>query len=258
MRTNEQCQSCGMPINSEELAGTAANGSLVYDYCKYCYQNGSFTQPDITMEDMIRLSIPFLLQEGWEEEAARSMLSKTLPLLKRWAAQEAEAPSSSIQPLKFVEKEAITLAGKAVRTTNAAEMSGQGHIPSLWASFLQGSKEIGPSGPIYGCYTDYENGVFGKYTYLLGHIVPPGDKIPDGLSSVTLPAARYAVFRTAHGPLHQVVAEAWQRIWQWSASVQGLERTFSGDFELYNEFAGNAASGQADIYIAVRSTIRHH
>ncbi|MFB5763171.1 effector binding domain-containing protein [Paenibacillus medicaginis] len=185
MRTNEQCQSCGMPINSEELAGTAANGSL-------------------------------------------------------------------IQPLEFVEKEAFTLAGKAVRTTNAAEMTGQGLIPGLWASFLQEDKEHKPSGPVYACYTDYENGVYGKYTFLLGHIAPPGDKIPDGLSPVTLPAARYAVFRTEYGPLHQVVAEAWQRIWQWPASVQGLERTFSGDFELYNEFAEDAGSGQADIYIAVR------
>lgn len=259
MITNEQCQSCGMPIHSEELAGTAANGSLVYDYCKYCYQHGGFTQPDITMEDMIRLSIPFLLQEGWEEEAARSMLSKSLPLLKRWADQGAEAHSSSIQPLKFIEKEAFILAGKAVRTTNAAEISGQGLIPDLWASYLQESTEIGPSGPIYGCYTDYENGVFGQYTFLLGSAVSQGEEIPDGLSSVTLPAARYAVFRTEYGPLYQVVAEAWQHIWQWSASMDGLERTFSGDFELYNELAGDTGSGQADIYIAVReSTIRQY
>jgi predicted transcriptional regulator YdeE len=260
MMTNEQCQSCGMPIHSEELAGTASNGSLVYDYCKYCYQNGSFTQPDITVEDMIRLSIPFLLQEGWEEEAARSMMYKSLPLLKRWAGQKKETLASPpIQPLEFVEKEAFTLAGKAVRTTNAAEMSGQGLIPGLWASFLQGSTEIRPSRPVCACYTDYENGVYGKYTFLLGHIEPPGGKIPDGLSSVTLPAARYAVFRSKYGPLHQAVAEAWQHIWQWSASVQGLERTYSGDFELYNEFAGATESGQADIYIAVREcTIRQY
>ncbi|MFB5676717.1 effector binding domain-containing protein [Paenibacillus terreus] len=259
MITNEQCQSCGMPIHSEELAGTAANGSLVYEYCKYCYQNGSFTQPDITMEDMIRLSIPFLRQEGWEEEAARSMLSNSLPLLKRWAAQEAEAHSSSVQPLKFIEKEAFILVGKAVRTTNAAEMSGQGLIPGLWTSFFQESTEVRPAGPIYGCYTDYENGVFGQYTFLLGSAVSHDEEIPDGLSSVTLPAARYAVFRTEYGPLYQVVAEAWQHIWQWSASVQGLERTFSGDFELYNEFAREDESGQVDIYIAVReSTIRQH
>ncbi|MFM9281510.1 effector binding domain-containing protein [Paenibacillus jiagnxiensis] len=258
MRTNEQCQSCGMPIHSEELAGTAANGSLVYDYCKYCYQNGGFAQPNITMEDMIRLSIPFLLQEGWEEEAARNMLHKSLPLLKRWADQEKETPvSPSIQPLEFVEKEAFTLSGKAVRTTNAAEMSGQGLIPGLWASFFQESTEVRPSDPIYGCYTDYENAVFGQYTFLLGSAVSQGEEIADELNSVTLPAARYAVFRTEYGPLYQVVAEAWQHIWQWSASVQGLERTFSGDFELYNEFAGDAGSGQADIYIAVReSTVR--
>ena len=31
------CQSCGMPLTREEDCGTNADGSINYDYCKYCY-----------------------------------------------------------------------------------------------------------------------------------------------------------------------------------------------------------------------------
>lgn len=34
------CQSCGMPLTSNEVCGTNADGSLSADYCTYCYQNG--------------------------------------------------------------------------------------------------------------------------------------------------------------------------------------------------------------------------
>ena len=43
------CQSCGMPLTSNEVCGTNADGSLSADYCTYCYQNGKFTQ-DCTMD----------------------------------------------------------------------------------------------------------------------------------------------------------------------------------------------------------------
>ena len=36
------CQSCGMPLTSDEVCGTNADGSLSADYCTYCYQQGKF------------------------------------------------------------------------------------------------------------------------------------------------------------------------------------------------------------------------
>ena len=36
------CQSCGMPITSNEQLGTNKDGSINMDYCKYCYKNGEF------------------------------------------------------------------------------------------------------------------------------------------------------------------------------------------------------------------------
>ena len=46
------CNSCGRPIVKADY-GTNADGSLNDEYCKDCFQNGEFTEPDITLEEMI-------------------------------------------------------------------------------------------------------------------------------------------------------------------------------------------------------------
>ena len=43
------CNSCGRPIVKADY-GTNADGSLNDEYCKDCFQNGEFTEPDITLE----------------------------------------------------------------------------------------------------------------------------------------------------------------------------------------------------------------
>ena len=77
------CQSCTMPIDNEEDRGTELDGSKSNDYCKYCYQNGSFVNPRMTITEMKsfidkkmkELNIPSSITE-------RSLQS--LPFLKRW------------------------------------------------------------------------------------------------------------------------------------------------------------------------------
>ncbi len=46
------CQSCTMPMHKPEDFGTNTDGSKNDEYCHYCYQNGKFVEPDITMEQM--------------------------------------------------------------------------------------------------------------------------------------------------------------------------------------------------------------
>ena len=49
----KMCQSCGMPFkNDPKGGGTNADGSKSKMYCSLCYENGKFTQPDITAEEM--------------------------------------------------------------------------------------------------------------------------------------------------------------------------------------------------------------
>ena len=49
----EICQSCSMPLPDEKLKGNNADGSKSDAYCQYCYDGGEFTNPNITLDEMI-------------------------------------------------------------------------------------------------------------------------------------------------------------------------------------------------------------
>ncbi len=82
------CQSCGMPMGAtDEEYGTNADGSKSEDYCKYCYDNGAFTQ-NCTMDEMIEICVPHMASgdSGMKEDEARKMMKEFFPTLKRWKA----------------------------------------------------------------------------------------------------------------------------------------------------------------------------
>ena len=78
------CQSCGMPLTAENC-GTEADGSPSPHYCKYCYQQGSFTG-EMTMEEMIDFCAPMMARAnpGMTEEQAKAQMYKFFPMLLRW------------------------------------------------------------------------------------------------------------------------------------------------------------------------------
>ncbi len=77
------CQSCAMPIESDELLGTNKDGSLNNDYCKYCYKDGEFVD-DVTMEEYIEMCSQFGEQAGMTNEQMKEYCTKIFPTLKRW------------------------------------------------------------------------------------------------------------------------------------------------------------------------------
>ena len=85
-----RCQSCGMPFFEEGLYGTNADGTESSDYCKHCFTNGNFGNPDETMEEMIETCIPFEVKsdenpEGYPDaDTARKVMLQYFPSLKRW------------------------------------------------------------------------------------------------------------------------------------------------------------------------------
>lgn len=81
------CQSCGMPLEQEAQFGMEENGAKNREYCVYCYENGKFTRPSCTMEQMIEICVPFMKDNGMPEAEARKLLETHLPHLKRWAAR---------------------------------------------------------------------------------------------------------------------------------------------------------------------------
>lgn len=78
------CQSCGMPLRTEEDFGNNADGSRSNEYCFHCFQNGKFLDEDITLQEKINKNVGFAVQMGMSEVEARRMASSVLPKLKRW------------------------------------------------------------------------------------------------------------------------------------------------------------------------------
>lgn len=80
------CQSCSMPMATEEMKGNNKDGTKNEEYCIYCYPNGDFNKPDETFEEMLETCIPFYTKEtGMSVEEAKVELTAKLKPLKRWA-----------------------------------------------------------------------------------------------------------------------------------------------------------------------------
>jgi hypothetical protein len=79
-----RCQSCGMPLG-EGYYGTNEDHTENHKYCKFCFLNGAFTDPNQTMEDMIQNSIENMVHEvGLPENQAIDLANTYIPKLKRW------------------------------------------------------------------------------------------------------------------------------------------------------------------------------
>lgn len=88
MEEKVRCQSCGMPVSAEfGNFGTEVDGSPASEYCQFCYQDGGFTSPDLTVDGMVQTSIDFMTANlGFSEEQASQMSNDVIPKLKRWNA----------------------------------------------------------------------------------------------------------------------------------------------------------------------------
>ena len=82
---NKFCQSCGMPMTKDPArGGTNADGSKSPDYCSYCFQNGTFTSPEIqTATEMQKFCIGKLKEMGTPGFMAW-FFTRSIPRLKRW------------------------------------------------------------------------------------------------------------------------------------------------------------------------------
>lgn len=82
-RMEKICQSCGMPMTSNDQFSKNKDGSVNQDYCKYCYDNGKFID-DVSMEEYINMCSKFGEQAGMTNEQMKEFCEKLFPTLKRW------------------------------------------------------------------------------------------------------------------------------------------------------------------------------
>ena len=86
MEEKERCQSCGMPLEASfKNYGTESNGSPASEYCMFCYQDGAFTNPTQTVDEMVQSSIDFMTGSmEFTLEQASKMSNDVIRKLKRW------------------------------------------------------------------------------------------------------------------------------------------------------------------------------
>ena len=79
------CQSCGMGVEHKEEFGTNEDNTYNEKFCIYCFKDGKYTQPNLSIKDMIDKVIEICLQSTLlEEEEAKKFAEDTIPNLERW------------------------------------------------------------------------------------------------------------------------------------------------------------------------------
>ncbi len=139
--------------------------------------------------------------------------------------------------------------GLSVRTRNEDQHITK-DIENLWNTFMkQGALHKIPNkleDTLFGIYTDYENGATGKYTTIVGCKVSNLDTIPNGMIGITINNGNYSKFTAKGDVTKNAIPEAWEKIWH-----TDLNRTFSADFEVYDQRAQDLTNAEVDIFIGV-------
>ncbi len=80
----EFCQSCGMPMKKDPKGGgTHADGMKSEKYCNYCYQNGLFTQPGFTVQQMKDFCVEKMVEMKFPRFVAKYFV-RNIHKLERW------------------------------------------------------------------------------------------------------------------------------------------------------------------------------
>jgi hypothetical protein len=74
-----------MPLTKPEDFGTDRAGYRINNYCRHCFVDGGFTDPDITMEEMLDYCVGIMDTQGIMPAAkARALMEDVMPRLIRW------------------------------------------------------------------------------------------------------------------------------------------------------------------------------
>jgi predicted transcriptional regulator YdeE len=160
-------------------------------------------------------------------------------------------------PPRIVAVREFSIIGLEARTSNAQEMTQSGVIAKLWSRFFAEAilaripNKVDPT--IYAVYTDYANHRNGDYSFVLGAKVSRTSLLPAGMVAKKVPAGRYAVVRSAKGPVENIVPQAWRHIWSLEDKSQlGGARAYRADFEVYDQRGQEPQNSEVDLYVGIK------
>ncbi|MEN6521378.1 MAG: GyrI-like domain-containing protein [Armatimonadota bacterium] len=134
-----------------------------------------------------------------------------------------------------------------------------GEIPALWdKQFLPRMSEIKNvvnGNASYGlcecmCKGECKCGQGAEFYYIAAMEVSSFDEVPDGMSTKTVPAAKYAVF-THKGPVSKL-HDTFQKIYTEWIPASGLEIAGNYCFEYYGGCFDNSENSLMDIYVPLK------
>lgn len=152
----------------------------------------------------------------------------------------------------------LKLIALTCRTSLQYEMDpSSGKIPGMLQQYFgnQSAEKIPhrlKPGVTYCVYTNYESDYTGEYDYFVGEVVSSFENIPEGFSTLTIPAQHYVKITAGPGSMPQVCIQTWQEIWATSPQALGGERNYFADFEVYDERAAVPANTTLDIYVGIK------
>ncbi len=139
-----------------------------------------------------------------------------------------------------------------IRTRTINDGSAAKDIPALWNRLM--AENILANIPnrvddkIYCLYTEYESDHLHPYDVVLGCKVENINDIPDGYTHLNVPATENAQFLAKGNIEHgEAVVDTWMNIWK-----SNLDRSYSVDYEIYDERSADLKNAEVDIFIALK------
>lgn len=78
------CQSCGMPLSKDALGvAPTATAPAAVEYCSHCYRDGHFTEPTLSVDEMI-VKVEGKLRARHIPGFLGRRFTKNIPQLRRW------------------------------------------------------------------------------------------------------------------------------------------------------------------------------
>lgn len=78
------CQSCSIPLEQDPAkGGTEKDGSKNGIYCSFCYDDGKFSQPNMTLQEMQKLCMDKVQGRGVPKLLAW-LFTRKMHKLSRW------------------------------------------------------------------------------------------------------------------------------------------------------------------------------